>query len=758
MEEHLGKSKANEEELKSNATDLERELKELQMRYDEETGRLQGRIADVEKAQMKLIEKAFVSAEPGAAVQTRKKSNKNELTLSTVPTSEAQAPISNGNVSDQSTTETYQTRYDRLRTVTASLRAQLNSSLPPSDSQRKRRRIEQIGSNGSVSTTEVGSSASMSMTGMAASAILSKRLEQEGIIMTPAVSVENQESKNYRDIQSLAEENKRKQLQTSLDECTASMDKLDRVFRILMTKFTGEVKQRKQSQTSLEECTASRDNLKEKLNELQTRYDTERTQAQKSLQEYAEADWEKKFNKLQRKHSLKEEERKGLEKSLTRYKEKAKKMAMDLVKATAIKDNMEKEKDELQSQCQSQAGTIKKMEEHLGKSKANEEELKSNATDLERELKELQMRYDEEKGGLQGQIADLEKAQLTLLGKVFQPTEAAVAVQEVTSASLLAKRPKRMKEMESALKGVLNGGINDEQTQVVQHLLAKEFATGIASLTNTLVGGTNISCHPVGSTAEGVGLFIKGHSDIDVACQVDNPEDTAGKIAIRTSVNAKYLTTAMNRKISIKYFGNKGTHKIPAVTCTFTATIYGEDAMLDVVYFKAEATTGTRYLGLEQAKIMKVMFAKYTFARPIVLFLKTASAFVASIFPEANKKSSSYASSILFKAWLDTLLEHENAPDKLLRKFANWVSNLAVRLEVRCDVDDYYNITCTSNGVPSSTPGITIFEPLYQKDDANHICNISEKTVELGSSAGQLAQHALYTYQGMLCLIGDSVG
>eukprot|EP00922_Rhytidocystis_sp_ex-Travisia-forbesii_P024278 GHVS01035648.1.p1 GENE.GHVS01035648.1~~GHVS01035648.1.p1 ORF type:complete len:621 (-),score=66.01 GHVS01035648.1:172-2034(-) len=522
MEEHLGKSKANEEELKSNATDLERELKELQMRYDEETGRLQGRIADVEKAQMKLIEKAFVSAEPGAAVQTRKKSNKNELTLSTVSTSEAQAT--------------------------------------------------------------------------------------------------------------------------------------------------------------------------------------------------------------------------------------------DLEKATGSNVKLEKEKDELQSQCQSQAGTIKKMEEHLGKSKANEEELKSNATDLERELKELQMRYDEEKGGLQGQIADLEKAQLTLLGKVFQSTEAGVAVQEVTSASLLAKRPKRMKEMESALKGVLNGGINDEQTQVVQHLLAKEFATGIASLTNTLVGGTNISCHPVGSTAEGVGLFIKGHSDIDVACQVDNPEDTAGKIAIRTSVNAKYLTTAMNRKISIKYFGNKGTHKIPAVTCTFTATIYGEDAMLDVVYFKAEATTGTRYLGLEQAKIMKVMFAKYTFARPIVLFLKTASAFVASIFPEANKKSSSYASSILFKAWLDTLLEHENAPDKLLRKFANWVSNLAVRLEVRCDVDDYYNITCTSNGVPSSTPGITIFEPLYQKDDANHICNISEKTVELGSSAGQLAQHALYTYQGMLCLIGDSVG
>eukprot|EP00922_Rhytidocystis_sp_ex-Travisia-forbesii_P024262 GHVS01035632.1.p1 GENE.GHVS01035632.1~~GHVS01035632.1.p1 ORF type:complete len:529 (-),score=58.50 GHVS01035632.1:202-1788(-) len=528
MEEHLGKSKANEEELKSNATDLERELKELQMRYDEETGRLQGRIADVEKAQMKLIEKAFVSAEPGAAVQTRKKSNKNELTLSTVSTSEAQAT--------------------------------------------------------------------------------------------------------------------------------------------------------------------------------------------------------------------------------------------DLEKATGSNVKLEKEKDELQSQCQSQAGTIKKMEEHLGKSKANEEELKSNATDLERELKELQMRYDEEKGGLQGQIADLEKAQLTLLGKVFQSTEAGVAVQEVTSASLLAKRPKRMKEMESALKGVLNGGINDEQTQVVQHLLAKEFATGIASLTNTLVGGTNISCHPVGSTAEGVGLFIKGHSDIDVACQVDNPEDTAGKIAIRTSVNAKYLTTAMNRKISIKYFGNKGTHKIPAVTCTFTATIYGEDAMLDVVYFKAEATTGTRYLGLEQAKIMKVMFAKYTFARPIVLFLKTASAFVASIFPEANKKSSSYASSILFKAWLDTLLEHENAPDKLLRKFANWVSNLAVRLEVRCDVDDYYNITCTSNGVPSSTPGITIFEPLYQKDDANHICNISEKTVELGSSmdtadkSNELAKLALYTYQGMLCLIGGSVG
>eukprot|EP00922_Rhytidocystis_sp_ex-Travisia-forbesii_P024276 GHVS01035646.1.p1 GENE.GHVS01035646.1~~GHVS01035646.1.p1 ORF type:complete len:454 (-),score=49.47 GHVS01035646.1:202-1563(-) len=442
------------------------------------------------------------------------------------------------------------------------------------------------------------------------------------------------------------------------------------------------------------------------------------------------------------------------------YKEKAKKMAMDLVKATAIKDNMEKEKDELQSQCQSQAGTIKKMEEHLGKSKANEEELKSNATDLERELKELQMRYDEEKGGLQGQIADLEKAQLTLLGKVFQPTEAAVAVQEVTSASLLAKRPKRMKEMESALKGVLNGGINDEQTQVVQHLLAKEFATGIASLTNTLVGGTNISCHPVGSTAEGVGLFIKGHSDTDVACQVDNPEETARKILIRTCVGeTTFLTTTTeNRKISIECRGKNEIPKIRVVTFTFVATIDGEDSMLDVVYFKAEATTGTRYLGLEQAKIMKVMFAKYTFARPIVLFLKTASAFVASVFPGAKKNASSYASSILFKAALDKLFEDGNAPETLLKKLANWLSNLAVRLEVRCAVAADYNITCKTNEVVASTPGISIFEPLLEKDGAGHICNILEKAFEIGSAVDQPVQLALYTYQGMLCLIGGSVG
>eukprot|EP00922_Rhytidocystis_sp_ex-Travisia-forbesii_P024231 GHVS01035594.1.p1 GENE.GHVS01035594.1~~GHVS01035594.1.p1 ORF type:complete len:374 (-),score=34.02 GHVS01035594.1:284-1405(-) len=370
---------------------------------------------------------------------------------------------------------------------------------------------------------------------------------------------------------------------------------------------------------------------------------------------------------------------------------------------------------------------------------------------------------------LETTIDELGVANLRLSAKAFQSVPDAAfngnPVPVVATVSSIASPPDLMKEMESALKGVMD---NDQNyaNQKTAYEMGKALANEMAIITNHFVSGAPIVCEAVGSAAKGVGLFIEGQSDIDVACKVHNPDAVARKVIKHTNTKLYRQRHDMDI-IRIQSIGFVPVKAVGSVTCTFNIEVAGTKVNLDVVYFK-EASEQPSYCGLKQVEIMKALFKKHDFARPVVRFLKAASAFVALAFPKVRTKLSSYAGAILVEAALQQFPEHGNGTGKnVLKKLAEWLGNPNLQQQhLRCTVLSDFSLQCEVTEVKDNSDmrALTVFEPLhewfYQGQPNSFIIsrNVGEVINFTCPDDTFLAQRAFYIYQGMWCLIGSLEG
>eukprot|EP00922_Rhytidocystis_sp_ex-Travisia-forbesii_P042527 GHVS01063479.1.p1 GENE.GHVS01063479.1~~GHVS01063479.1.p1 ORF type:complete len:710 (-),score=41.33 GHVS01063479.1:279-2408(-) len=234
-------------------------------------------------------------------------------------------------------------------------------------------------------------------------------------------------------------------------------------------------------------------------------------------------------------------------------------------------------------------------------------------------------------------------------------------------------------------------------------------------------------CEVVGSAAEGVDLFVKGISDIDVSCKVTNRQQ--------------------QQKIIQAYVGRDVIRATPSITITKCDTPKSMDRLrLDTYTCEAlvDATTislnivlyedSSKYFGREQVEIMKRILQNDNHAafRPVIVVLKFVSAFLVQLFPEKNpawrnvKKPPTYSLALLLKALFDNYFRSEQPKEevtptgvRLLLHVAKWISGITQRTVVRCKplgVHPHPNaseVNCVFEVVEGGK-GIQITEPLAE--------------------------------------------
>eukprot|EP00922_Rhytidocystis_sp_ex-Travisia-forbesii_P046026 GHVS01068668.1.p1 GENE.GHVS01068668.1~~GHVS01068668.1.p1 ORF type:complete len:1059 (+),score=141.01 GHVS01068668.1:1000-4176(+) len=248
-----------------------------------------------------------------------------------------------------------------------------------------------------------------------------------------------------------------------------------------------------------------------------------------------------------------------------------------------------------------------------------------------------------------------------------------------------------------------------------------------------------IDCFLVGSSA--TGLFVKGVSDIDIACNMTDYVEAATKF---TSLKGEDLRTIMGydgHMIGAVEYMDTSTAVPKIKTVTLNITIGNSVTPVDVVLFNS---SDGEYLGLQQRELVNTILYNpmyNTSIRMVVPVLKSVAHLVKQAVGKtqvAAKSMSSFGLVIFLQSVVDNILRGGNAvitSQSLLRTALKLISSLGERQRLKVDLQldgmrRFAPLSTYEQDVPLACIGMTVMDPSASPD--LYYDRISRRAIEEG--------------------------